>query len=226
MAEWRRILAIGAHADDVELGCGGTLARARREGREVFVLTLSKHDPWFDGTKVQIDREWHQSLDRLGVGKPQRRLETFLGCQGDDFQRRRADLLRIVEEVRDAFRPDTVLFHSRHDTNQDHQQVHAEVVRALKRHATLLGYEFPNNQLAFDGRLFVALDEQDLATKCDALSCYRSLRAQWEERNERYRLDTLSYLDPAAVRALAQTRGIQAGGHWAECFETERVIWR
>ena len=221
-----RILAVGAHADDVELGCGATLARARREGRAVFVLTLSRHDPWFDGSGEDIRAEWERSLDQLGVARDGRRLETFLGCRDDDFQRRRAQVLSIVEEVRDEFRPDLVLVHSEHDTNQDHRTVHEETVRACKRHASLWAYEFPPNQLRFDPQAFVAVRESDVGAKCAALECYVALRAQWEKRNERYGLDKVSYLDPVSVRALAQARGIQAGGRFAECFEVLRWIAR
>ena len=122
------------------------------------------------------------------------------------------------------FCPDAVLFHSANDTNQDHQQVHAEALRALKRHATLLCYEFPNNMLRFDGRFFVHFDQADLIAKHEALAEYRSLRSQWGERNERYGLDTVSYLDPDAVDAIAKARGHQSGGRLAECFEVLRWI--
>ena len=221
---FERILAIGAHADDVELGCGATIARARREGREVFVLTFSKHDPWFDEKTHDIAGEWNTALDVLGVDKDQRELHAFLGCREDHFATQRARLLELVEAARDRFCPDAVLFHSANDTNQDHQQVHAEVLRALKRHATLLCYEFPNNMLRFEGSCFVRLDEEDLQSKKLALAEYRSLRAQWGDRNQRYGLDTLSYLDPEAVEALARTRGQQAGARAAECFEVLRWI--
>ena len=221
-----RILALGAHADDVELGCGATLARARREGQDVFVLTFSKHDPWFADTGADVAGEWQRSLDRLGVARGARRLEGFLGCRDDDIQRRRAQVLAVIEQVRDAFRPDLVLCHSAHDTNQDHHTVHEEAVRACKRHASLLAYEFPPNQLRFDADAFVAVADADVAAKCEALACYRSLRAQWAARNERYGLDTVSYLDAESVRALAQSRGIQAGGRYAECFEVLRWIAR
>ena len=219
-----RVLAIGAHADDIELGCGATIARARREGREVYALTLSKHDPWFDDATHDIASEWNAALDRLGVSAKQRELHGFLGCRDDDFAKRRGEILAIIESARDRFRPDAVLFHSANDTNQDHQQVHAEALRALKRHATLLCYEFPNNMLRFDGRFFVHFDEADLRAKHESLAEYRSLRAQWGDRNDRYGLDTVSYLDPDSIDAIAKARGHQAGGRLAECFEVLRWI--
>lgn len=220
---YRRILAIGAHADDIELGCGGMIHRARRLGAEVYVLCFSAHAPWFADTPHDVADEWKQSCDRLGVGSSSRELHDFLGCTDDDFQKRRAQVLELIESARDRFDPDCVLVHASTDTNQDHSQVHAEALRACKRHASILGYEFPNNQLSFDGRVHVLLDEEDVLAKQDALSRYRSLREQWEQRNDRYALDTISYLDARAVDALATMRGLQAGGRFAECFEALRI---
>ena len=220
---FRRVLAIGAHADDVELGCGGTVHRARRVGADVHVLCFSAHAPWFEDTGHDVETEWHASCDRLGVETDSREIHDFLGCRDDDFQRRRSRVLELIERARDAFEPDCVLVHASTDTNQDHAQVHAETLRACKRHATVLGYEFPNNQLSFDGRAHVLLEEEDVIAKTSALACYRSLREQWEQRNERYGLSTVSYLDSVAVDALATTRGIQAGARYAECYEVLRL---
>lgn len=221
---YQRILAVGAHADDIELGCGATLRRAIRAGARVHVVCFSAHDPWFDDTKFDVAAEWSRALDALGVAAESRELHRFLGCRDDDFQRRRGEVLAILERARDRFRPDCVLVHSSTDTNQDHQTVHAEAKRAFKRSASILGYEFPNNNLSFDGRCFVLCDEGDVRAKQDALDSYVALRSQWEKRNDHYELDTISYLDERATFALAAMRGIQAGGRFAECLEVLRLL--
>lgn len=220
---YSRILAIGAHADDVELGCGALVHRARRSGSEVHVVTLSAHAPWFDDSPHDVAREWDASLDALSVPSQARELHGFLGCRDDDFQRRRARVLEILEDARDKFRPDCVLVHASTDTNQDHRSVHEECLRAFKRQACILGYEFPNNQIQFEGRAFFLVDEADVRAKQNALDCYVSLRSQWEERNRRYELDTISYLDERATFSLASTRGIQIGARFAECYEVLRL---
>ncbi len=65
------ILAIGAHPDDIELGCGGTLLKAVREGHNVFMYTLTRGGA--SGNPAQRTEELKRSAKFIGANGPQDR---------------------------------------------------------------------------------------------------------------------------------------------------------
>ncbi len=85
-----------------------------------------------------------------------------------------------------------------------------EGFRAFK-HATLLGYELPQNLAAFENSAFVALDAATLDRKIEALAEYRSQ-------------DFRPYSTDGFIRGLATVRGVQCGAEFAEAFEVVRLI--
>jgi LmbE family N-acetylglucosaminyl deacetylase len=208
---YRRILAVGAHTDDVELGAGGFLARAKREGAAIKVVALSRAESSLpEGAPVDaLEREFRSSMEVLGAdevhvgGYPVRRL-----------QEHRQDVLDELIRIRKGFQPDLVLTMHSQDSHQDHAVVHAESVRAF-RGVSLLGYELPWNQRETRQEMFVELTEDDLAQKMRMLACYGT-----QQQLSR------SYMDPEVTRAMALTRGLQSRLPLAEMFEVVTMIWR
>lgn len=211
MIGYRRILAVGAHTDDVELGCGGFLARAKREGATVKVAAFSRAEQSLpEGAALDaLEQEFRSSMDVLGAdevhvgGYPVRR-----------FQEHRQALLDDLIKLRRGFEPDLVLTMHSQDSHQDHSVVHAESVRAF-RGVTVLGYELPWNQRETRQEMFVELTEEDLAQKIRMLSCYGT-------QNQLSR----GYMDPEVTRAIALTRGLQSRLPLAEMFEVITMLWR
>jgi hypothetical protein len=120
-----------------------------------------------------------------------------------------------MEALRDDY--DLVVTHTPTDTNQDHQQVAKEARRVFKAHATLLGGEFPNNDLGgFRPQVYVALSEREVAAKARMVESYRS-----QDFGGR------PYIDREVVRALARLRGSQIREPAAEAFSViGRVVLR
>jgi N-acetylglucosamine malate deacetylase 1 len=217
----KRILAVGAHADDIEIGCSSTLAKALEQGCEVFCCTFSTHDP-FEFPHDDIEGEWKASM---AVIKPTfQRLFDLKACKHREFEERRHFILSELEKIRAEFNPQMVISHSSFDTNQDHKQVHEEVVRAFKRHCTILGWEFPSNDIVFESRFFSVIEPRHLDVKYRALQSYVSQKRAWEERNRRYGYTTRGYLDMEYLSSWANIRGYQIAENMAECFEVVRVI--
>ncbi|MGA5702519.1 PIG-L deacetylase family protein [Peterkaempfera bronchialis] len=131
-----RILAIGAHPDDIELGCGATLLRARRAGASVTLLVLT------DGRLGPGDAELR--------AHEQRQAADFLGAElvGGGFRDGELDhrpaLVNRIEEVLDAVRPDLVFTHAPADSHQDHRAAATATVAAARTLATVLHYETPS----------------------------------------------------------------------------------
>lgn len=101
-----------------------------------------------------------------------------------------------------------VLTPSPTDIHQDHQVISNEGLRAFKN-ATILGYELPRNNVSFNTRSFVKLEDRHVRKKIEALGEYRSRQAR-------------TYLNSEFRHSLAVTRGTQINAKYAEAFE---VVW-
>jgi LmbE family N-acetylglucosaminyl deacetylase len=213
-----RILFVGAHCDDVELFAGGLLARACRSRRQVGVLVFSDHRGVVDDRTADRARdELARNLEWLGQTTGAR-----IAHHGDDlwlpacrgaFEAERGAIYGALEALRDGY--DVVVTHAPGDTNQDHAQVAAEARRVFKAHATVLGGEFPANDVgAFTPRVLIPLEAEDVAMKVELVARYESQR-----------LTHRPYFDEDVIRGLARVRGSQIHAAAAEAFDiVTRVV--
>ena len=118
------VLAIGAHPDDVELGCGGTLALLARQGRKVGILHLTRGERGTRGTAEERLAEAERGAAALGAADL-----AFLDC-GDGALRTGAAEEEALIEVLRAWRPELVLSPTPHDRHPDHGRAHALVEAA------------------------------------------------------------------------------------------------
>lgn len=108
------ILAIGAHPDDVELGCGGTLAKEIRNGNTVGILDLTKGELGTRGTDETRREEANDAKDILGVV-----VRENLGIADGFFLNDKENQLKIVDVIR-KYQPDIILSNAPHDRHPDH----------------------------------------------------------------------------------------------------------
>jgi LmbE family N-acetylglucosaminyl deacetylase len=214
-----RILFVGAHCDDIELFAGGLLARACFDGKRVGVLVFSDHRGVIDdAAAAQARRELAENLAWLraesGTEVHDHSGAMLPACRGA-FQSERGALYAAMEAVRGEY--ELVVTHAPTDTNQDHRQVAEEAARVFKAHATLLGGEFPNNDLGdFPAQVYVALSAREVEAKAHMVEHYRS-----QDFGGR------PYLGGELVRALARLRGSQIREPAAEAFAVvARVVLR
>lgn len=208
-----RILFIGAHADDIELGCGALISKMQRSDKYMMkAIIFSLHKPHYETDAIR--QEAKQSLEHLGI-KDYVMLD-YKGCSSEnEFYHKRQKIYDILEELRDKWCPDTVVTHHEADTNQDHAQVFEESARCYKKHATILAYEFPNNYLNTSiPNVFIEVEEQDIDNKIKALSFYRT----------QHEKETHNYMDGKFLKALAMVRGQTIMKSYAEAFYTVRII--
>jgi len=163
-----RILCIGAHCDDIEIGCGGALRVLQRRDRAVRLdyVVLS-------GT-VERRREAQAAMERLV--QPASRGRLVCGdFQDGAFPSAYGQVKAFFEAVKQEVVPDVIFCHERDDRHQDHRIVN-EMVWNTFRDQLVLEYEVPK----WDGGLsqpnvFVPLANEDAEAKIDALlNCYRS----------------------------------------------------
>jgi LmbE family N-acetylglucosaminyl deacetylase len=147
-----RILALGAHADDLEIGCGGTLLRLRQayDDLRVHWVVIGCEE---DERAREAERSAHALVGADAVQVTLGRYpDAFLPYRGEDVK-------RLFERLKEGVDPDVVLTHYRHDLHQDHRLV-CELTWNTFRDHLILEYEVPK----YDGDLgspnvFVHLDE-------------------------------------------------------------------
>jgi LmbE family N-acetylglucosaminyl deacetylase len=205
-----RILFVGAHCDDIELLAGALLHHACASGVEVGVLTFSDHRGVLEDreaaqsrVEMQANVEWLREVTGAQVEDHTDRL--LPACNGA-FQAERAHVYARLEALRDRY--DLVVTHPATDTNQDHQQVAAEAARVFKAHASLLGGEFPSNDIGgFVPHVYVEVSEESAVAKQRLVGRYESQRVGGRP-----------YFDEDTVLGLLRVRGSQIRVRYAEAF--------
>ncbi|WP_386067078.1 PIG-L deacetylase family protein [Tahibacter sp. UC22_41] len=193
-ARRHRVLAIGAHPDDVEIGCGGTLAKHRDRGDALLILTLSRGA--HGGEAEQRSDEARRAAERLGATLDLRDLPD--GSIGEGIA-----TIRLLEAVIRAFEPTLVYTHSREDTHQDHRALHAATVVAARGVANLYCYQSPSSTVEFRPQRFV-----DISGYMDEKLALIGLHASQVERR--------ANIEPDLIVATARYWGRYAGYCLAE----------
>lgn len=201
------ILLLGAHCDDIEIGCGGTVLRllARYPGARFIWVTLSADD--------EREAETRAAAGRLlnGAQEAEVIVERF---RGSYFPHCGPELKDCVEGLK-RFTPDLILTHYRQDLHQDHRIVNELTWNTFRNHA-VWEYEIPK----FDGdiavpNVYVPLSRADLERKCQILmECFPSQRSR-------------AWFTPDTFAAIARLRGIecQAAEGYAEAFYGRKICF-
>lgn len=153
-----RVAAIGAHFDDIEIGCGGTLHKHIKNGDKVYIVITSA-DEFRTGTPEKRREEQLHVLDLLDL--PRNQLITFQKDLSIDHVVSDLDLLRF----------DLVFAHYQEDTHQDHRRS-SLIAQAVgrKRTITTIFYEGAST-LRFQPNIFSVID---FDFKIKLLECYQS----------------------------------------------------
>lgn len=204
------VLAVSAHADDVELACGGTIAKLTKAGIPVHHLILSLREIASPDTfsHDELVEETYAANEAIGI--PRERV-ILHDLPNRTFPAQRQEILDILYKLGKELKPALILIPSQDDMHQDHGTLANECFRAFKDY-TLLSYELPWNRIISHINCYVVLSEEEMNAKLASLAHYDS---QVQVRNffsERY------------IRSLAITRGMQVKNEYAEAFEVVRLI--
>lgn len=195
-----RVLAVGAHPDDVEIGCGGTLLRHRAAGHPVTILTLSRGA--VGGAREERRREAIGAAVMIGA-------ELIMGDLPDTRMSEANEAIGLVEHVIASTGPTTVYVHSKWDNHQDHRAVHDVTMIAARRVEQVYCYQSPSSRNGFYPTRFVPVTDT-IHDKVRLLEHYRSQA-------------TRHYLDPELVVASARYWARQLpSSRYAEPFEVIR----
>jgi LmbE family N-acetylglucosaminyl deacetylase len=207
------VLAVGAHPDDVELGCGATLALLKKKGHEVHILVLTRGEA--SGDPIVRQRECEQATKTIGVDK------LLLGGLRDTKVTDGIETITEIENVIDSVKPDMVFSNSQKDQHQDHRNTGLACLSAARKVHKVLLYESPAALRDFCPQIFVNIDST-LNIKLKALEAYASQSSKRPFSNNNSHSDPTHVIN--ASEGLAMFRGFQAGVTVAEAFEIGRFI--
>jgi bacillithiol biosynthesis deacetylase BshB1 len=223
------ILAIGSHPDDVELACGGTLAKLARSGRRVGILVLTRGEAGTRGTLEERRNEAEAAAAVLGVATLD-----ILDCGDGALRTGPAEEAALIERLR-VRRPELVLGPPPADRHPDHGRAH-RLVEAACFYAGLAkrnggrekGSGEPHRPAAVFSYMqhdpfepaFIVEVSDTWGVKMRAIDCYRSQIHQPDEAVERDEAVTkvASREFRLAVEGRARHYGMVIGGEFGEPF--------
>lgn len=201
-----KILAIGSHPDDIEVGCAGALAKYAQQGHEIHLLIMT------EGAKGgAASNRRDEQLRAAEFLKPESL--TWGGYEDTKLTPRMNDMVHDIEQIMGRIGPDFIFVHYDDDTHQDHRALSKATVSATRYVRNVLFYEGPTSQ-NFAPTVFVDIKET-IVRKASILMAHQS---QVMKTN----IEGLSIVD--VIRATAMFRGIQGRVQFAEGFMPLRLF--
>jgi LmbE family N-acetylglucosaminyl deacetylase len=194
-----RVLAIGAHPDDVEIGAAGTLLAHGGAGDTVAILTLTRGAR--GGDQAQRARESQQAADLIGA-------RLFLDDLDDTHIAEGNPTIDIIEQVVAEIRPTVVYTHSLHDVHQDHRNTHRAAMVACRRVGRVYCFQSPSATIDYRPAHFVTIDDY-ISRKLKVIGAFGSQA-------------TRDYLEPELITSTARYWSRYCDGTHAEPFEAVR----
>jgi LmbE family N-acetylglucosaminyl deacetylase len=202
LQEKGRVLAFGAHPDDLEVGAGGLLARLSDEGAQVTMVVVS------------IPNQTEQRRTEAHAGAEVIDADLFIlydekPCRVEDIPMH--ELVRRMDQVIGDMRPDLVITHSASDLHWDHGLVNRATVSALRR--------TPCDLLAF-------LSSPEMNAQARAVGqCFADITLTMETKLRAISAHTsqVPKLDLESSRDLARAMGRISGYQYAEAYEVLRM---
>jgi LmbE family N-acetylglucosaminyl deacetylase len=201
------ILAIGAHPDDIELGCGGLLLKASRQDRHnIFMYTLTRGGA--SGDPEERTKELIESAKFIGAKR------LWIDNFEDTKLSLSSDLINHIEFFIKKADPDIVLTHSLGDTHHDHRAIAASTMEAGRFVPNILAYEIPVTR-EFKPQVYYDISDV-IDGKIELINIFLSQRSK-------------SFLQSNAIRGLAQYRALQSrfdnSVSCVEAFEVQKLFF-
>lgn len=197
-----KILVIGAHPDDFEFGCGGTLVLCSKKAK-IFVLVMSKGEV---GGKAEVRQKEQENVCKFLNAK------LYWGEQRDTNIVLNKQLIDTIETVIKNTKPDIIFSHYPKDTHQDHRNVAEATITATRYIRNVLFYETPSS-IDFTPTVFVDITKV-ISKKLNLLKLHTSQIYATKVKG-------LSILESAESTAIF--RGYQNRTKYAEGFVPLRL---
>jgi len=206
-----KYLFVGAHPDDIELGAGGTLAKALANGIECHSAVLSDFKNLSAKgqgvTNSQVGEESIAAQLQLGM---KRKDIYFYSFPVRNFEDSRQDILQVLIDNFQGNQYTRIFIPNTLDIHQDHKVVATEAIRAFK-FSSLFGYELPWNNVDSNINFYNILEQSQVNLKVNSLKLFISQKNRF-------------YFAEDKIMTIMKFRGLQVGAEAAEAFEVIRYV--
>jgi LmbE family N-acetylglucosaminyl deacetylase len=203
-----KVLCIGAHSDDIEIGCGGTILKLLETYKHAsfYWVVLSSGAGREEEARNSADLVLQQAeMKKVVVKDFKNAFFPYIGLEIKEY----------IEQVKREFSPDLILTHNRKDLHQDHRLVGELTWNAFRDHL-ILEYEIPK----YDGDLgspnaFVHLRESIVRKKVDLI--LNNFPSQQDKQ----------WFDRETFQAILRLRGVESNSptKYAEAFYCRKMIY-
>jgi LmbE family N-acetylglucosaminyl deacetylase len=207
------VLIVTAHHDDLELGCGGTVAKLHDGGHRLISLVLTNSayagpDNTIVRTKEAARSEGTLASQILGYELLSSDEDTF------DIPINDRNIVKILNTI-EKYNIDTVFTHWHGDTHPPHNRVHTMVLHACRHIPRVLGFavNWYIGEQAFSPNFFVSIENPHWDRKIQALQCYDGEFKRAGQKMVEY------------MNNYTRNCGIQIGVNRAESFVTYKYLW-
>ena len=201
----RVILAIGAHPDDIELGCGGYLLKAKDGGAKIYGIILTTGE---------------RGIERGGSARRYEQVRAAHFIAFDDFwvydfpdtriKERHRDVKEVIEAKIRETGATTILTHTPIDIHSDHKAAFEATNEAARNGASVYCYEDVSTPKEFVPNYY-----SDISGYID-----EKIRLIAFHKTQEHKV----YMDPESIRGRAAHRGLQSGIQYAEAFRVHRIV--
>ncbi len=225
------ILAIGAHPDDIELGCSGTLINHIRKGQQAGVLDLTQGELGSRGTIQSRKEEAEASAKVMGLA-----MRTNLGIADGFFEHNKENQLAIIRVIR-RYQPDIILANALADRHPDHGRAGRLIADAcflsglrkvetqwedIDQEAWRPKKVFHYIQDRFAEPDFIVDVSESFETKLNAIKCFKTQFFNDQSGEPETYISTPGFLEKIINRA--SQLGHRIGAKYGEGFRCESNI--
>ncbi len=199
----KKILAIGPHPDDIELGCFGTMAKFKKNGDDVSFLVLTKGEGGTDENSRIMEAEESASLISANL---------FIENLPDRFISEGPETITVIEKYIKQLDPDAVFIPTESDTHQDHRATYNACMVACRTVREIFAYETPSTSRKFSPNYFVDITPY-IGLKVKAVKIHSSQGGK-------------GYMADRAIEGLAEYRAfdILLNDKYVEGFDVIKVV--
>lgn len=199
------ILFLGAHTDDIELGCGALLLDALQKKHNVIYMSFSRCLDLERNRKIIYDQQdISDYLRSLGVKDvimhdyPNKKLHSVAN-----------DIRQDMSLIQKQFNPSLIFTHWERDIHQDHEAVSKETLRVFNG-KSIIYYDISKSCINFDPNFFFSMTENTLRNKLKLLGLYRTQK-------------NLPYFNLEFLKSKARVYGASINSLYAEAFKIKTL---
>jgi len=199
------LLCIGAHCDDIEIGCGGTILKLFKEYNVNSVM-------WIVFSSDSVRKEEALTSAELFLKKSHNNMIEIKSYRDGFLPASAAKIKDEFEDIKNTYNPDLIFTHYREDLHQDHRLLN-ELTWNTFRHHLILEYEIPK----FDGdignpNLYFPLDEDIVKKKNEII--LNSFKSQKEKH----------WFNEETFKAILRLRGLESVSRFSEAYYARKLV--